>query len=302
MALSAGIGVLIGLGIGSGVTALLMKRTIRRQDNALQQSLSRLNRIQEEHAQELNAALAKMEADYEQQLAAKIELYQDTHQEHLSELQAEYEARIAVLTNVPLQEMEDAAPLPLPTDNLAAETDGATGSTDIAGDGAADDAADGATGRVIGNADQPIAENTFMPIPDPWGDGSTSDAPAPQASAVTEASIPNPSAAPRPVLVQPDSAQTATELGKAAAINRKAAIRAVPQLGKLLKDDSADVRLAAVTALRDTGSIKAIPFLRQALRDSDSRIVAAASAALDRFKGVKKPAPKAKTPKKQRRR
>ena len=73
MATQAGIGVLIGLGIGSGITAFLMKRIIRRQDNALQQSLNRLNRIQEDHSQDLTTALAKLETDYEQQLAATIE-------------------------------------------------------------------------------------------------------------------------------------------------------------------------------------------------------------------------------------
>ncbi|MEM9486926.1 MAG: hypothetical protein AAGA83_24910, partial [Cyanobacteria bacterium P01_F01_bin.116] len=90
MATQAGIGVLIGLGIGSGVTAFLMQRIIRRQDNALQQSITRLNRSQEDHTQELNAALEKMEADYEEQLALKIERYQDNYEEQLTELEAEY--------------------------------------------------------------------------------------------------------------------------------------------------------------------------------------------------------------------
>ena len=87
MATQAGIGVLIGLGIGSGVTAFLMRRIIHRQDNALQQSITRIDRIQEEHAHELNAALEKMAVDYEQQLAAKIERYQDTHEVQLGELE-----------------------------------------------------------------------------------------------------------------------------------------------------------------------------------------------------------------------
>lgn len=290
MALSAGVGVLIGLGLGSGVTALLMQRTIRRQDNALQQSLNRLNRIQADHSQELSAALAKMEADYEQQLAAKIERYQDTHQEHLSELHAEYEARIAVLMNVPLQTMDEDASLSLPTDNPAPGTDSST-----------DAAIDTTTVNGTEGADKPTAENPFTPIPDPWGDSSTLDTAAPATAPAAETTIPAPAPV-RPASSQPDRVQTATELGKAAAINRKEAVRAVPQLGKLIKDNNADVRLAAVTALQDTGSIKAIPFLRQALRDSDNRIVAAASTALSRFKGAKKPAPKAKTIKKKRRR
>lgn len=302
MALSAGVGVLIGLGLGSGVTALLMQRIIRRQDNALQQSLNRLNHIQSDHAQALNAALAKVETDYEQQLAAKIERYQDTHQEHLSELQAEYEARIAVLTNVPLQEIDQDASLPLPTNNLDPEADSAAG---IVTDTEAASATDIAAVSTTDTADEPTAANAFMPIPDPWVDSSPSESIAapPAAAPSAETTTPKPSAPRRPATTpQPDPAQMAAELGKAAAINRKEAIRAVPQLGKLIKDNDADVRLAAVTALQDSGSIRAIPFLRQALRDSDNRVVAVASTALNRFKGARKSTPKAKIIKKKRRR
>ncbi len=283
MATQAGIGVLIGLGIGSGVTAFLMQRIIRRQDNALQQSLNRLNRMQEDHAQDLNAALEKMAADYEQQLAAKIERYQDTHGEQLRELEAEYEARIAVLTNIDIQENTDAATPTIESLEPVAESP------------------------------QPPLENTFIPIPDPWTDpGSDSAVASPEPQAQPAGSQPqppvaatpaNPTVAARPQPAnQPELTQKASELGKAAAINRKDAIRAIPQLGKLLKDSDADVRLAAVTALQESGSIKAIPFLRQALRDTDGRIVSAASAALSRFKGTKKPMPKQVKPSKKKRR
>lgn len=297
MATQAGIGVLIGLGIGSGVTAFLMKRIIRRQDNALQQSLNRLNRIQDDHAQDLNAALAKAEADYEQQLAAKIERYQDTHEEQLTELEAEYEARIAALLGVNILASDDEPATGTPVETASPDSLAETAA--VAGD---------VTSPSVNNAD-----NAFIPaIPDPWTEVSSS----PVATAAAPENIPanepepepeatlTPVAAPSPV--KPDSsverAQTAAALGQAAAINRKDAVRAVPQLGKLVKDDDADVRLAAVTALQESGSIKAIPFLRQALRDTDNRIVAAASAALSRFKGSKKAAPKAKAAKKKRRR
>lgn len=283
MATQAGIGVLIGLGIGSGVTAFLMQRIIRRQDNALQQSLNRLNRIQEDHAHELNAALEKMTADHEQQLAAKIERYQDTHEQQLRELEAEYEARIAVFTSVNnIQENTDTIAVTPPEHQPAEPTP---------------------------ERSKPV--NPFTPIPDPWMDAG-SEPTAPQRHHVEVA----PAASPSPVPPTPEPAtsvsvksvaqselmQKATELGQAAAINRKDALRAVPQLGKLLKDNDAEVRLAAVTALQESSSIKAIPFLRQALRDTDSRIVAAASAALSRFKGSKKPAPKVKPSKKKHRR
>ncbi|ESA35072.1 pbs lyase heat domain protein repeat-containing protein [Leptolyngbya sp. Heron Island J] len=288
MATQAGIGVLIGLGIGSGVTAFLMQRIIRRQDNALQQSLNRLNRMQEDHAQDLNAALEKMAADYEQQLAAKIERYQDTHGQQLRELEAEYEARMAVFAGINnFPENTDTAVATPPT---IEPSEAATEST------------------------QPV--NPFTPIPDPWMEaGNEPASPEPDVVDVAPAGS-SPSAAPPSATSKSAKAapatsassarseltQTAAKLGQAAGINRKDALRAVPQLGKLLKDSDADVRLAAVMALQESGSIKAIPFLRQALRDSDSRIVAAASAALSRFKGSKKPAPKAKSQKKKPRR
>ena len=270
MATQAGIGVLIGVAIGVGITYFLMQRTIRRQNNAIQQALSRSNRLQDDHARELKATLAKMESDYEQQLAAKIERYQDTHEEQLTSLEAEYEARIAALTNVDLREIpEDAVPAP-PGLQPAAPPDL-----------------------------QPAAP--FSPIPDPWVEASGRRSPSPVTATMPPA---------RPDTAQPDTArpdaaptaqaQAAAELGKAAATNRKIAVRVVPQLGKLLKDSDADVRLAAVTGLQESGSIKAIPFLRQALRDPDSRIVAAASQALSRFKGTKKPTPKAVKKKRRR--
>ena len=273
MATQAGIGVLIGLGIGSGITALLMQRIIRRQDNALQQSLSRLNRVQEDHAQDLNAALAKMETDYEQQLAAKIERYQDTHEERLQELRAEYETRIAALS------AGDRA----------------------AGPGAADSPT-AAKSSVSATPSPP--SNTFTPIPDPWAEpGSESAAPEAVPEAPPAPAAPEPVERPRPKAAdETELVQSAVALGKAAAVNRKDALRAIPQLGQLLKAQSADVRLAAVTALQESGSIKSIPFLRLALRDADGRVVAAASAALGRFKGAKKPASKTRKTKKKRRR
>ncbi|MEM9266881.1 MAG: HEAT repeat domain-containing protein [Cyanobacteria bacterium P01_F01_bin.13] len=304
MATQAGIGVLIGLGIGSGLTALLMQRIIRRQDNALQQSLNRLNRVEEDHAQNLNESLVKLEADYEQQLAAKIERYQDTHEEQLKELQAEYEARITALSNADTQPIAKEPGGTLPTVKT---------SEIIASNPAVD-------------VTQSPPNRTFTPIPDPWAETSSKPVlvpePAPEPVATpdvttepvavpkAETTAPKSAAEPSAFMVtrftQADSdtelAQTAVALGKAAAANRKDALRAIPQLGKLLKAQNANVRLAAVTALQEAGSIKSIPFLRQALRDTDDRIVATASAALSRFKGTKKPAPKVKITKKKRRR
>ncbi|MEO1179490.1 MAG: hypothetical protein AAFX51_01290, partial [Cyanobacteria bacterium J06636_28] len=157
MATQAGIGVLIGLGIGSGVTAFLMKRIIRRQDNALQQSLNRLNRIQDDHAQDLNAALAKAEADYEQRLAAKIERYQDTHEEQLTELEAEYEARIAALLGIsPLASDEE----------LSTET---SVETPIEPASPSPDSLAEASTAARDVTSPPIDSSVFMPaIPDPW--------------------------------------------------------------------------------------------------------------------------------------
>ncbi|MEM6252993.1 MAG: HEAT repeat domain-containing protein [Cyanobacteria bacterium P01_D01_bin.156] len=288
MAISAGIGVLIGMGIGAGITAFFMQRIIRRQDNALQQSLNRLNRVQEDHAQELSAALGKMEADYEQKLASKIERYQNTHQEQLADLEAEYEARIAALGNF-APDTEDNSDTPTPEDNRIPPAD-------------------------ITPAEAPSPTASFSQIPDPWTDEAIA-APAAVEPVIAENPTLHPpatasGAASSTSQKRPPSASSAsavmvsraTELGKAAAINPKEAIRTIPQLGKLLKNNDADVRLAAITALQESGSIKALPFFRQALRDTDSRVVAAANAGLSRFKGAKK-APKKvkKTSKKGRR-
>ncbi|MGD1857750.1 MAG: HEAT repeat domain-containing protein [Leptolyngbyaceae cyanobacterium] len=287
MATQAGIGVLVGLGIGSGITAFLMQRIIRRQDNALQQSLTRLNHLQEDHAQDLNAALAKAEGDYEQQLASTIERYQDAHEQQLTELEAEYEARIAALLGI------------------SGEESGAVDVTlePVVGSPAADAAEKDEFATQL-NIPQPGTDQPFAAaIPDPWIEtGQSSDVPAAGPAAVAEPEpTPKPTATPprRTANSRDTELATVSELGKVAAINRKEAVRAIPQLGRLIKDSDPDVRLAAVTALQDSGSIKSIPFLRQALRDSDSRIVAVASAALSRFKGAKKPAvKKAKTTKK----
>ena len=289
MATQAGIGVLIGLGLGSGITAFLMQRIIRRQDNALQQSINRLNRIKADHAQDLNEALVKMAADYEQQLAAKIERYQDTHEEQLSELEAEYEARLAALLSIELQAspeaMAETEPLLEPTKPAAPDLT----------------APDLTTPEPA--AKTPLSspsDTVFTPIPDPWKDTGSPAAPAPASLEIAESATPpianvdTASPVRRDTTRQDNRAETVTNLGKAAAINRKTALRAVPQLGKLLKDEDATVRLAAVIALQESGSIKAIPFLRQALRDTDNRIVAAASTALSRFKGTKKSTPKSK--------
>ncbi len=272
MAISAGIGVLIGLGIGAGITAFFMQRIIRRQDNALQQSLNRLNRVQEDHAQELNAALAKMEADYEQKLAAKIERYQDTHQTQLTDLEAEYEARMAALGNFAPDSGDDAPAI-----------------------------SESATTEAPPPANPPSPAARFKPIPDPWTDESIVQPVTPVAAEPAAAKAPaNPEPAstsnsqPQSLSPSEDVVSHVAQLGKAVAINRKEAIRAIPQLGKLTKDNNADVRLAAITALQESGSIKAIPFFRQALRDTDSRIVAAANAGLSRFKGAKKSPKKTK--------
>ncbi|MEO0869832.1 MAG: HEAT repeat domain-containing protein, partial [Cyanobacteria bacterium J06642_11] len=177
-----------------------------------------------------------------------------------------------------------------------------------------------ATATEVDAATPAADDDSFTtPIPDPWTEASGQvpepDVAEPEGAAEPEAPEPEapepeateiapepprtaaPEAAPQTVIPQiitkPQPAADSpinqvTELGKAAAINQKQAIQAVPQLGKLTKDTNADVRLAAITALQAAGSIKAIPFFRQALRDTDNRVVAAATEGLNRFKGAKK--------------
>lgn len=250
----AGIAVLVGVMVGVGITYFFLQQTIRRQENALEQAMARLTQKDQDQNQQLNEAMAKMESEYEQQIARTIERYQDSHSEQMQALEAEYEARMAALTSVSIQEPLGQEPSPEPAPETVEPA------------------------PVTAPEVKPVG--SFSVLPDPWGEQpQTIETDAAATSSLSPASVDR-------------AVQSVVVLGAEAALSRKAAVKAVPKLGKLARDPDPDVRLAAVNALQQSGSAKAVPFLRRALKDSDSRIVAAANAALSRFKGAKIPKPR----------
>jgi len=96
------LGLFIGLAIGviaALVVYALMKQRISRLLSALQNNQRRLQQLESEHEIRLRSATDQLQADYERQLAEKIEYYQDSHilESELKEL--EFETRISVLEN-----------------------------------------------------------------------------------------------------------------------------------------------------------------------------------------------------------
>lgn len=96
------LGIFIGLAIGVLATLIvyaLMRQRLGRLLVALQNNQRRLQQLESEHEIRLRAATDQLQADYERQLAEKIEYYQDSHilESELKEL--EFETRISVLEN-----------------------------------------------------------------------------------------------------------------------------------------------------------------------------------------------------------
>lgn len=96
------VGLFIGLAIGvlgALVVYALMRQRLSRLLTALQNNQRQLQQLESEHEIRLRAATDQLQADYERQLAEKIEYYQDSHilDSELKEL--EFETRISVLEN-----------------------------------------------------------------------------------------------------------------------------------------------------------------------------------------------------------
>jgi len=103
------IGLFIGLAIGVLGALLvygLMRRRIERLLSALQNNQRRSQQLESEHEIRLRAATDQLQADYERQLAEKIEYYQDDQilQSELKEL--EFETRLSVVENAYDRELE----------------------------------------------------------------------------------------------------------------------------------------------------------------------------------------------------
>jgi hypothetical protein len=94
------IGLFLGLAIGAiaaFVVYALMKQRVERLVSSLQNSQRRLQQLENEHEIRLRAATDQLQSDYEQQLAEKIEYYQDEQMLHNELLGLEFETRLSVL-------------------------------------------------------------------------------------------------------------------------------------------------------------------------------------------------------------
>lgn len=103
------LGLFIGLVVGFLATAIvfwLLTQRINRLLDALQNAQRQLQQMEEEHEVRLRTATDRLQADYENQLAEKIEYYQD-EQILQSELQAlEFETRLSVIESAYDRELE----------------------------------------------------------------------------------------------------------------------------------------------------------------------------------------------------
>ena len=103
------IGLFIGLATGALGALLvygLMRRRIERLLSALQNNQRRSQQLESEHEIRLRAATDQLQADYERQLAEKIEYYQDDQilQSELKEL--EFETRLSVVEDAYSRELK----------------------------------------------------------------------------------------------------------------------------------------------------------------------------------------------------
>lgn len=102
------IGLFIGLTIGvlaATIVYWLMQQRLEKLTGALQNNQRRLQQLENEHEIRLRAATDQLQADYERQLAEKIEYYQD-HQILESELkEVEFETRLEVIETSYSQEL-----------------------------------------------------------------------------------------------------------------------------------------------------------------------------------------------------
>ncbi|MEO1621508.1 MAG: hypothetical protein AAFU53_10825 [Cyanobacteria bacterium J06632_3] len=93
-------GLFIGLSVGVLAGAIiywLLRQRIERLLSALQNSQRRLQQMENEHEIRLRAATDQLQADYERQLAEKIEFYQDEQMLQCDLMELEFETRLEVL-------------------------------------------------------------------------------------------------------------------------------------------------------------------------------------------------------------
>ncbi|MGF1569032.1 MAG: hypothetical protein ACFCVD_13350 [Nodosilinea sp.] len=91
------VGVLTSLLVGVIIGFYLRQSRVNQLAEAVQQSQKRLEALEQEHDQRLQAATLKLQQDYENQLAEKIERYQDQYEGQVSQIEAEYQARQSLI-------------------------------------------------------------------------------------------------------------------------------------------------------------------------------------------------------------
>jgi hypothetical protein len=93
-------GLFLGLTLGVFAAALvywLMRDRVERLVGALQNNQRRLQQLENDHEIRLRAATDQLQADYERQLAEKIEYYQDSQILQSEQAEAEFETRLSVI-------------------------------------------------------------------------------------------------------------------------------------------------------------------------------------------------------------
>ena len=104
------IGLFIGLCVGALAAALvywLLKQRVNKLLSALQNNQRRLQQLESEHEIRLRAATDQLQADYERQLAEKIEFYQDDQILQCDLLALEFETRLEVIESAYARELEN---------------------------------------------------------------------------------------------------------------------------------------------------------------------------------------------------
>lgn len=94
------IGLFIGLTIGLLGAALiywLLMQRLERLLSALQNHQRRFQQLENEHEIRLRAATDQLQADYERQLADKIQFYQDEHMLQMDLMGLDFETRLRVV-------------------------------------------------------------------------------------------------------------------------------------------------------------------------------------------------------------
>ena len=102
------IGLFLGLTIGVLAAAIvywLMQQRIEKLTNALQNNQRRLQQLENEHEIRLRAATDQLQADYERQLAEKIEYYQDDQILQTELAEVEFETRLEIIENAYSREL-----------------------------------------------------------------------------------------------------------------------------------------------------------------------------------------------------